>query len=512
MLINPYYEHEQILVRLAKSLDITQSQHDMAVRSYKHVAEWLSDEKSPLAPFSPDIIPQGSFLLGTIIQPIIEGNELDVDLVCQLNGKSPAWTQFSLKQFVGNRIKAHGTLKDLLDDEGRRCWTLVYADSSAFHMDILPAIINTGYRIVLEKAFTGNDEQEGDLAIRITDNTLDDHKSETNVENWPRSNPFGYALWFNEITRIDFEKGMFVNEAIQPLPKFNENKLPLQRAIQILKRHRDIMFGKDDDKPISIIITTLAARSYNKQTSLIDTLSALVSGMRNQIEERFSYEHGKNIKWVGNPLNVGDENDENFADKWPETPQKETNFYAWLDKLETDFEQIKNGTPNDIYELLKASFGSKSVNEAFKESGYGFVNESFSAPAIVSPQFLAVSWRMQPEWPLRLTNSVEIHARYKNGKWKTMLPNKPIPKGCDIEFVARTNVKKPYQVYWQIVNTGDEMGLDRRGGIIKSFSAGAGGLRHQEKSAYKGVHWAECFIVKNGICVARSSEFFVQIN
>lgn len=512
MLIDPQKdEKEKLLINLANTLSISKTQYDMAVSSYRHVAEWLAGEGSPLQPYSPDILPQGSFLLGTMIKPVVDGDELDVDLVCQLSGKNPSWAQYHLKQFVGSRIKSNVKLGQLLDEEGRRCWTLVYADSSSFHMDILPAIINSEYRIVLEKAFTGNEEQKGDLAIRITDKELDNHKSELAIENWPRSNPFGYALWFNNIARLDLTKSLFVNEAIQPLPEFNEEKLPLQRAIQILKRHRDIMFGGDEDKPISIIITTLASQSYGKQSSLMGTLEAIASGMRHKIQERFSPKHGKNIKWVGNPLNIGDENDENFADKWPDKPQKETNFYSWLDKLETDIEQIKFGAPSEIYELLKASFGTRSVNEAFKGAGFEFINETFSAPAIVSPQFLAVPWRKQPIWPLRLTNKVDIHARYKNIKWKTLVPNKPIPKGCSIEFIATTDVKKPFDVYWQIVNTGEEAKGNLRGDFIHPPIAGAGGLRHQDNSAYTGVHWAECFIVKNGVCVARSNEFFVEI-
>lgn len=42
----------------------------------------------------------------------------------------------------------------------------------------------------------------------------------------------------------------------------------LQRIVQILKRHRDIMFNGDEDKPISIIITTLASRAYRGETNL----------------------------------------------------------------------------------------------------------------------------------------------------------------------------------------------------------------------------------------------------
>ena len=40
-------------------------------------------------------------------------------------------------------------------------------------------------------------------------------------------------------------------------------KLPLQRYIQLLKRHRDIYFARSSDKkPRSIVITTLAAKAY----------------------------------------------------------------------------------------------------------------------------------------------------------------------------------------------------------------------------------------------------------
>ncbi|WP_197996831.1 nucleotide-binding domain-containing protein, partial [Gimesia chilikensis] len=28
---------------------------------------------------------------------------------------------------------------------------------------------------------------------------------------------------------------------------------------------------------------------------------------------------------------------------------------------------------------------------------------------------------------------------------------------------------------------------------------------------FPGMHWVECFVVKNGVCVARSGEFVVNI-
>ena len=88
-----------------------------------------------------------------------------------------------------------------------------------------------------------------------------------------------------------------------------------------------------------------------------------------------------------------------------------------------------------------------------------------------------------------------------------------VPKLCDIYFVATTNVPKPFEVYWQVVNTGEEAKYNQnlRGNIEKAQILGTGGLRYKDGSAFSGLHWIECFIVKAGVCVARSSEFFINI-
>ena len=112
---------------------------------------------------------------------------------------------------------------------------------------------------------SANLSEVGKLAIRITDNERDDFPFETDHTNWLKSNPFGYAKWFFNRAEVSSTKRVMLSEAIKPVPNFQQNKLPLQRVVQILKRHRDMMFNGDDDKPISIIITTLAARAYNKE-------------------------------------------------------------------------------------------------------------------------------------------------------------------------------------------------------------------------------------------------------
>src|SRR2546423_1423961 len=55
---------------------------------------------------------------------------------------------------------------------------------------------------------------------------------------------------------------LMAKAAAAPLPAPKFTKPTLNRTVQLLKRHRDKMFEGDKDAPISAIIATLSARSY----------------------------------------------------------------------------------------------------------------------------------------------------------------------------------------------------------------------------------------------------------
>jgi len=361
-------DFSEIFEMLGETLDISESQYDAAVRSYGAVGEWLAKPESTLAPFKPIIRPQGSFMLGTMIKPINETDDLDIDLVCELTGKAPDWTQYDLKQAVGKCLKANEVYKKMLEKEGRRCWTIVYAESSNYHMDILPSLVSSGYSTVLEKAFSGieYDKNYDSLAIRITDKKQNNYYTDTVAEHWLKSNPFGYGIWFFNKANVKALQKSLLSEAVKPVPKFDKEKLPLQRVVQILKRHRDVMFNGDDDKPVSIIITTLASMAYEKELSLIDALMNVVAKMQNHIESRKNPYTGIITKWVPNPVNP----EENFADKWNEFPQREKNFYKWLNQVKYDIQTIvqQRGLQN-ISESMKKSFGEATVIKTFSTFG-----------------------------------------------------------------------------------------------------------------------------------------------
>jgi hypothetical protein len=361
-------QFSDILEELGKTLDITEEQHAAAVRSYVYVGEWLAKEGSLLAPYNPEILPQGSFILGTMTRPIAETDDLDVDLVCRLEGKKAEWTQFDLKKIVGERLKSNGILNKLLRiPDGRRCWTLNYSESAKFHLDVLPSIVSSGYKTILEKAFLAKDTKNVEqLAIRITDKNQFNYKTATEPDFWLKSNPFGYGIWFEQRASLSFEKAILMNEAVQPIPKHRKEKWPLQRVVQILKRHRDMRFNGDEDKPISIIITTLAAKAYQKQSNILEALVSVINNMPSMIEERYDLRHGKVIKWIPNPVNA----EENFADKWPENPKRQENFYNWMRQVKIDVENaLQQKGIYRIQESFGKAFGENTIAKAFNNYG-----------------------------------------------------------------------------------------------------------------------------------------------
>lgn len=357
-----FIQFSEILEELACHLDVTDTEFKTITASYEAVGRFLAEGTSPLQTYNPSIHPQGSFLLGTVVRPISEEDDLDIDLVCELNNKPSYWTQFHLKQAVGDRLKYSDLYREMLDDEGKRCWTLLYGDNK-YHLDVLPSLVCDNYREVVTRYFSeGTGRNPEELAIHITDNTRDDYKSETNEDRWLISNPFGYAQWFLSTAKRAYSSPRtFSCEAkIEPVPKYSKEKFVLQRVVQLLKRHRDKMFDGDDNKPISIIITTLATRAYNDERNLFKALRNIANTMESKVEDR------NGVKWVPNPVN----STENFADRWPSNANLQGNFYKWTEKLRNDICRLESakGLPA-LRTVLEDMFGDTVSNKTYESYG-----------------------------------------------------------------------------------------------------------------------------------------------
>lgn len=370
--------HDDVLSAIADGIDIPEHLEDSARSSYKSIGEWLERESSTLRQYAPEISPQGSFLLGTVTRPVGDTDDYDIDVVCKLNAAKSDFTMAQLKAAVGAEIKsyakAHGMNYEPID--GRRCWTLNYADGARFHLDILPALPNaSAYRKLLEDR--GYRELAAnahilEAAIAITDKTHPCYRVLS--EDWPVSNPKGYGVWFKSRQREILDAGKRaimererIYARVDDVPD-HKVKTPLQRSIQLLKRHRDTMFNGDEHKPISIIITTLAAQAYQGEAEVGAALRTILKSMDRHIEQRGQ------VKWVANPVNP----DENFADKWSEGEKgasKEANFHSWLAKARRDFGLYLSASSfSNIPETLQESLTATTVKR---------VLPSVAAPAIM---------------------------------------------------------------------------------------------------------------------------------
>lgn len=358
-------EFKDILETLGESLDITKTQYDNLTNSYRAVGEFLENDPE-FADYKPIVTPQGSLRLGTIIQPVNKDDDLDVDLVYRLSEKHPMWTQKDLKDKVGARLKGSDRYELMLKkEEGRRCWTLLYRDKAdapkeKYHMDILPAVADSKYseRVKRLYAESFSESTVDQIAIRITDKKRSDYDTSREKDEWLKSNPDGYALWFANRCKAD-DSVKLQAEAVVPVGEYKKDKTVLQRIVQILKRHRDMMFSNDkENKPISIIITTLSARAYKGEKNLLEGLVNVVENLGKSITKGPNGED-----WIANPVN----SEENFADKWTEHPVRRTNFYKWLEAVKKDLSDLL-GTAKIIHsqEVMNRAFGKDVTANASK--------------------------------------------------------------------------------------------------------------------------------------------------
>ncbi|MDD9791741.1 nucleotidyltransferase [Priestia megaterium] len=371
---------ETILKTLIENLDLPDSAYEKAKKRYEDLGRWFDREECQLKSNDVHIFPQGSFMLGTATRPINPDEEYDLDLACKLRDgiSKKTHTQQFIKDIIGLELelyrKARGIKEKLCSKH--RCWRLEYKDDISFHLDIVPAIPADD----IKKAFlyesmekrgveSGIAKSASETAISITDDRNPDYNKIS--DTWNISNPEGYSIWFSSRMELNNNIVLLEKAQVDPVPLY-KNKKTLQRCIQILKRHRDIMFEDNESKPISIIITTLAARAYNGE----DDLSLALNNILNKMPEMIN----STIPRVPNPVNP----QEDFADRWAMPKYRhlnlEQNFLIWTKQVKKDLSEI---TSTEDTQFIRESFNKRfAVNigdeELKKKLGVSKINTAFS--------------------------------------------------------------------------------------------------------------------------------------
>ncbi len=509
---------EYLLSDVAETLDVPPSAYEQAEERYRAVGTWLCAEGSSIQDEAPEVYSQGSFRLGTVVRPLA-GDDYDLDAVVQLSGPKAAWDPSDLKEAVGNRLKAHEAYQRMLEPEGRRCWTLRYAserDRHGFHLDLLPSVladhVGTEHAVV----------KQTPTALAIT-NRVSPHFFE-----WRDSDPKGYADWFFERNKVRSRRAAVLSgvvAGVEPVRRFTHRE-PLQRAIQLLKRYRDVMFRDNDEHaPISVIITTLGAQAYGGEESLLETLFGVVNRMSNFIQV-----DGTTVQ-ITNPVNPS----ENFADRWQNDVRKAKAFLSWLEaakRLESDLRSLppeKLGATlnkllgDDSSRLVMERYAARQRPSQSAPSGMSTVLRQVVAGAsnasaglrgalsTVAALLRDAPHRRAPPWPMAFDNtSVKIRGHVTSGhgvRCGEFHPGARILPQAKLRFDAEIRGGSYTEIYWQITNTGED--AERARGLRGQFEKG--GVQKVETSLYLGDHSIECFVVRNNMCVARSGQFVVSI-
>ena len=355
---------EQLFEEIAARLDIPTKMHDEAEKNYNDLAKHLTSTlRLPV-----DVYVQGSFMLGTVIRPYRkqQDKDYDVDLVCEIQDSKENHTPEQIKHTVGNALKQEPYIR-LLEEEGGRCWTLNYPGSElvGFHIDSLPCVLDASHQGT-KIALTNKDK-------------------ETGIYTWTYSDPRALKIWFDERQKDafaqlkDIQKRMIFESCNRQIYNSIEEipdrcvKTPLQKSIQILKRHRDVYFSNkhnEDCKPISMIITVLAAQLYKQELTTYEALKTIVKGLNrfSSLFESFNERKSALITFDGHTWEIlSPVIDENYAETWHENNHgKARAFFEWVGQLEKDLLlPLESGDLKDYRFMVKNSLKSEIPDSVF---------------------------------------------------------------------------------------------------------------------------------------------------
>lgn len=429
-----------------------------------------------------DFRPQGSFAMRTVIQTRFVNDEYDIDdgvVLWKHQLVDTAGTEFTAAQV---KEKVRDALKDKRFNRQPKicsnCVRVFYADEDEekHHVDFP----------VYRRYFNANGEKIRELASE---------------DGWTDSDPTQVNKWFD--AKIAARNEIAARRGTQ-----------LRHLVQLLKRFCRSRPDTEWDLPNGMKLTMLIAECqplYRERIDLAfrELLTMLKDRLRwNKVIQNLAHQHKPALTRTAADQNVID--------------------------LETRIgESLVELAKLDRTDANNASSARSAWDWIFKSDGFFAEYDAKLAEKTLALKSesaalsrFAVAWCDPPPWPCVGSQRVTIQGRYSVSEhslsWTSFQNDGPsLDKHLSLRFSAETNDRGSYTVFWQVVNTGSEARRNNglRGEIVQSGSAGAGGLQsttakeifRKERTLYSGMHWVECFIVRDAVCVARSGPFVVNI-
>lgn len=337
------------ILKSLSDLDLSPTMEKNARDKYGALCKYLSEQG-----LESDFQPQGSFLIGTTIKPYRDGKnqDYDLDVLAVLKRNKDETSAERVKNDVGDLIKESRKYADKLKKEDRNCWTLKYAEVSngiGFSLDVVPAVDEID-DIKNEIIVSGVDISKVEKTVAITD--------EKDSYEWLSSNPLGFGDWFLDNSNMHLTSDMKAEQykslpfdirmafaSVEEIPTYYYRS-NLQRAVQFIKRHRDIYYDRRnlrDDKPSSILISALVADCVKDKCflSVSEIIKAFVDDYKNKSISIM--QNGK----VLNPVDLR----ENLIDEYKE--ERLETMESWIEVLSKfiyieDDKKFRQTIHNDI--------------------------------------------------------------------------------------------------------------------------------------------------------------------
>lgn len=381
-----------------------------------------------------DMFSQGSYKHKTIIKPPKVNKEFDADILLHLEPLDD-W-ELNPKMYI---YELYNIFKDTdrykdIVIKNTRCITLNYVGD--FHIDIVPIVKRNGDFYIINKC----------------DNIFE------------KTNPIEYTNWL--------------------ISKNKDSNYQLRKVIRLFKYIRDI---KQTFTAKSILLNTILANQVY-QNDLAEKHKNLPTSFKLIINRLNDFLQANDIMPnIHNPTMIK----ENFMRNW--TQEQYSNFrkmiLSYTEKTNDAYDEIDKKKSIKKWKLV---FGDK-FPEFTRSTKLEVTNENYTEREEFPEdkfQDILLDYDLEINFTIDQPNAAvsSFYNQFNLLQLKVKL----------IFKVEKTNVPKPYEIWWKVKNEGQmaKKANDLRGEIKK------GHMRKEETTRYIGKHYVECYIVKNNICIA----------
>jgi hypothetical protein len=442
---------------LANTVNLNQSRLDDLDSRVDSITNALKSA-SNLADRVIDTVPQGSWAHRTIIRPAADV-EFDADFLVQLSEET-AWS-LDPKQYsnaVKSALNSHGVYS-VMSSTKNRCIRVSYVNDC--HIDVVPyVILSSGREVIINRA----------------------------TNEFEDTNPVGFTEW---LQGKDDLTGGNLRKAI--------------RLLKYLRDHRDAFTLK------SVLLTTLVGniveswRAYDPSyyQDVPTTLVHLVVDLDVWLQARPSrpslfdpscpsttFDH----RWTDSQCTTFRTKVHDLAPKLLaayDASGVDASITAWQDIFGTAF---PSSLTKSLTEVITegASAVSKAVKKLDRAPNERFIEEE--VPVNESHHVQITCEVSEPTYPNRAARRHALRSRHGR-----------VPRRRDLLFkIVETDVVAPFEVRWKIRNTGNE--AKSLGALRGEIHRDEGRHLRRESTKYVGHHYVECYIIKDGVCVARAHE------